>query len=140
MKLLLDTHVLLWALNSKSDSSSDSSGDSSGSKSELSAAVRAEIASEENLVFISIVSLWELCIKESLDKIELPADFYKKLQPAGFEILPVSVHHLKALRRLPLHHRDPFDRMLVAQAQAEQLTLVSRDHEIKKYHLSLLQA
>lgn len=125
MKLLLDTHALLWA-------TSDSNA--------LSAEAREHIASEENIVFVSLVSLWELRIKESLQKIKLPSLFYKNLQPAGFELLPLLLSHIEALGRLPLYHRDPFDRMLVAQARCEQLTLVTRDEEIKKYDVNLLLA
>lgn len=125
MKLLLDTHTLLWAV----------------SKEEfLNEQARQEIASEINVVFVSIASLWEIRIKESLGKIILPPDFYQGIGPSGFEILPITLAHLETLGRLPSHHRDPFDRMLIAQAQCEQLLLVSRDEEIRKYDVSLLQA
>ena len=125
MKLLLDTHVLLWAVSSEAT---------------LSLQSRQEISSEENVVFVSLASLWELRIKESLGKVELPSRFYQSLQPAGFELLPVSLHHIEALGKIPLHHRDPFDRMLIAQAQSDQLLLVTRDEEFKKYEVSLLLA
>lgn len=125
MQILLDTHVLLLALDDPQ---------------ELNKEVRKIIASEENVVFISVISLWELCIKESINKITLPSGFFDKLQPAGFEILPITIHHLKVLKNLPMHHRDPFDRLIIAQAKADQLTLLSRDVEIHKYKVELIKA
>jgi PIN domain nuclease of toxin-antitoxin system len=125
MKLLLDTHALLWAVTNDSS---------------LSAQARDAIASENNVVFVSLASLWELQIKESIGKIKLPVNFYEELGPAGFELLPLLLEHIQQLRKLPMHHRDPFDRMLVAQAQCDQLLLVTRDEEIRKYGLSVLRA
>ena len=125
MKLLLDTHTLLWAVSAENS---------------LAPQAQKEITAEENIVFVSLASLWEIRIKESLGKIKLPPNFYAGLQPAGFELLPISLGHVDALGKLPHHHRDPFDRMLVAQAKCEQLLLVTRDEEIKKYDVSLLLA
>lgn len=125
MKLLLDTCALLWA---------------TGNEARLSDQARAEIGSDENVVYVSLVSLWELRIKESIGKITLPKNFYKKIEPVGFEILPLSLHHIEAVGGLPLHHRDPFDRMLVAQAKVEQLTLVTNDQEMIRYDVSFLRA
>lgn len=123
MRVLLDSHVLLWAL---------------GSERSLNAEARNAVASPENLVFVSIASLWEIKIKESLGKLRLPRAFYKSLQPAGFEILLVDLAHVEALDKLPMHHRDPFDRMLIAQAKAEQMLLITRDAEFKRYKVTLL--
>jgi PIN domain nuclease of toxin-antitoxin system len=124
MKLLLDTHVLLWALTDPQ---------------EIDAGARGKIISPENLVYMSLASLWELQIKESIGKLKLPKDFFDLLEPAGFEPLPVLLGHIKALRRLPLIHRDPFDRILVAQAKSEGITLVTRDPEILRYGASFLR-
>lgn len=125
MKLLLDTCALLWA---------------AGNDSHLSAKARTEIGSDENVVYVSFVSLWELKIKESVGKITLPKNFYKNIEPIGFELLPLALSHIEAVGHLPLHHRDPFDRMLVAQAKVEQLTLVTNDQEIIRYDISFLEA
>lgn len=125
MKVLLDTHALLWAVTSPGN---------------LSAPARATIGSDNNIVYAGIVSLWELRIKESSGKIQLPDDFYKSLSDNGFEILPITLAHIMALGHLTFHHRDPFDRMLVAQAQVEQLLLITRDDDIKKYGVNFLQA
>ena len=124
MKLLLDTHALLWALSKPK---------------QLSAAARAEIISSDNLVYVSLSSLWELQIKESIGKLILSKNFLDEIEASGFEQLPILADHIRALRRLPLIHRDPFDRMLVAQAQSEELTLVTRDTEILKYEASFLR-
>ena len=125
MKFLLDTHTLLWAVSDEK---------------KLSAEARKCIGYSANLVFVSLVSLWELRLKESLKKIKLPTDFYKSLMPAGYEILPLTLAHIETFGYLPLYHRDPFDRMLVAQAQVEQLILVTRDSELEKYEINLLKA
>ena len=125
MKLLLDTHTLLWAVSSEK---------------KLSSQARKEIMSSENIVFVSLASLWELKIKESLNKVKLPKNFYKGLQPGGFELLSVTLDHIEYLDKLPPHHRDPFDRMLVSQAKFEQLLLVTRDEEIQKYPVDILPA
>jgi len=125
MKVLLDTHTLIWAVLAPKN---------------LSDQARAAIGADENVVFVSMASLWELRIKEGVKKINLPADFYNALPDKGFELLSVSLPHICELGRLPHYHRDPFDRMLVAQARSEQLILVTRDEEIKKYPISCLMA
>lgn len=125
MRLLLDTHALLWAVTDPN---------------ELAAEARAQIGSGEVAVFVSLVSLWELRIKESIGKLALPEGFYASLQPAGYDLLPVSLEHIDAYGRLPLLHRDPFDRMLVAQASTDRLTLVSRDPDVARYGIAVLKA
>ncbi|MBF0493421.1 MAG: type II toxin-antitoxin system VapC family toxin [Deltaproteobacteria bacterium] len=125
MKLLLDTHTLLWATSDEK---------------KLSTEIRDQIANPGNIVFVSLVSLWELRIKESIKKINLPRHFYQSLIPAGYEILSLTLAHLEAYAHLPLYHRDPFDRMLVAQAKLEQLVLLTRDPELEKYDVHLLKA
>ncbi|OGQ08050.1 MAG: twitching motility protein PilT [Deltaproteobacteria bacterium RIFCSPLOWO2_12_FULL_40_28] len=125
MKLLLDTHVLLWALSSKHD---------------LSTLVREALESDSNVIFVSLASLWELKIKEGLGKVHLPKNFYSSLEPAGYELLPIQLGHIEGIGKLPPHHRDPFDRLLIAQAKAEQLLLATRDENIKKYDVNILWA
>ena len=126
MRYLLDSHAMLWAL---------------GNAEELSADARGVIAENDNRLFISMATLWELSIKVNIGKLEVPEQFFEQLEPAGFEILPLSQQHLAEYRRLPLNdHRDPFDRLLVAQAKVEQLTLISRDEELHQYDLQMLRA
>jgi PIN domain nuclease of toxin-antitoxin system len=118
VKILLDTHLLLWWLE---DSRS------------LSAAARELIREPQNAVFISAVSLWEIWLKESLGKLRLPDDFEAKLEDEPFENLPLSATHARQVASLPWHHRDPFDRMLVAQAQTEKLALLTADDRLAAY-------
>jgi PIN domain nuclease of toxin-antitoxin system len=123
MRFLVDTHALLWAL---------------GEPSTLSQAARDAIADPSNLIVVSSVSLWECAIKASIGKLDLPEDFFDSIPEAGYEVMPIRISHLNVYRTLPMHHRDPFDRMLVAQARAEALTLISRDPEIAKYDIEIL--
>ena len=125
LRLLLDTHVLLWWL---------------ADDRKLKARVRSVLADPENLVFVSAASIWELRIKEGLGKVDLPTDFEETLDAQSFEQLSVTAAHAHALRDLPLHHRDPFDRMLVAQAGLEGLTIVSHDDALKAYGVPLIFA
>ena len=118
MRILLDTRVLLWWLE--------------GSPS-LSAQARELIRDPENTVFVSAVSLWEIWLKQSLGKLRLPVDFTGRLAAESFESLPLLASHPRQVSLLPWRHRDPFDRMLIAQATVEGLALVSRDAEIRRY-------
>ena len=118
MRLLLDTHLLLWWVAN------------SGSLSEQAGAL---ISDPENTVFVSAVSLWEIWLKESLGKLRVPADFEDKLASESFENLPLTGPQTRQVARLPWHHRDPFDRMLVAQAQVDGLTLLTADHRVSAY-------
>lgn len=122
-RLLLDTHTLLWAL---------------ASPSELRPQARTAIAEPENLVHVSIASLWECTIKASIGKLDLPDDFFAVIQRGGYRLLPIQVADLDELRTLPMHHRDPFDRLLVAQARVLGLTLLTRDNAISQYDVRLL--
>ena len=125
MNLLLDTHVLLWWLNDQPI---------------LSKKSRAAIAEGKNLVFVSAVVVWEIRIKEALGKLEIPRNFKRVLESQPFEMLDVTVEHAHAVKDLPAHHRDPFDRMLVAQAKVEGFTLLTHDARLKKYQVSLMEA
>ncbi|MBM3775369.1 MAG: type II toxin-antitoxin system VapC family toxin [Acidobacteria bacterium] len=118
MRLLLDTHLLLWWL--------------AGSPS-LSGKARALISDSENTVFASAVSLWEIWLKESLGRLRLPADFEERLAEESFESLPLTAAQTRQLALLPWRHRDPFDRMLVAQARVESLTLLTADPLVSGY-------
>lgn len=118
MRILLDTHILLWWLD---DSPS------------LSAQARELIRDPENTVFVSAVSLWEIWLKQSLGKLRLPRDFTERLAAEAFESLPLLPSHPRQVSRLPWRHRDPFDRMLVAQAQVEKLVLLTADEALSAY-------
>lgn len=123
MKILLDTHVLVWALSSPE---------------RIKPKVQDLLVDTDNIVFVSIASLWELQIKKSLNKISLPDDFISQLQENGFELLDINYKHIAKLDELPLIHRDPFDRMLVAQTIHENLSLVTNDLEIMKYNIKII--
>lgn len=127
MKLLLDTHILLWFI--------------AGSAS-LSQSARSLIEDVSNEKFVSIASIWETAIKVSIGKMSLSAPFEvlfpHQLQINGFELLPVKVEHTFAVTTLPFHHRDPFDRLLIAQAIEEKITLVSADEIFDDYGVTRL--
>lgn len=123
MRLLLDTHVLLWWL---------------GDDPALGEIARAVIADPANLILLSAASVWEIRIKQAIGKLDLPADFAEVLAEQAFEPLAVTVSHAHAVKELPLLHRDPFDRMLVAQARIERLTILTRDHLIMQYDVPTL--
>jgi PIN domain nuclease of toxin-antitoxin system len=125
MKLLLDTHALLWAL---------------AQPERLSGEARAAIADARNAVFVSAASSWEIEIKTALGKLRTPPDLEAQLTERRFLELPIRLKHALALRRLPLHHRDPFDRMLVAQAMVEGLTLVTSDEQVLAYSTPTMRA
>lgn len=118
MRLLLDTHLLLWWL---------------GKSPSLSRQARALVSATENAVFISTVSLWEIWLKQSLGKLRLPSSFEDRLAAESFETLTLTAPHARRVALLPWHHRDPFDRMLVAQAQVEGLILLTADSHVAAY-------
>ena len=123
--LLLDTHTFLWFMSDPS---------------RLSEKVNSELENADD-VYISIASFWEMAIKSSLGKLKLPAsiaDMMKDCEKLDFSILPIRGPHLERLQGLPWHHRDPFDRLLICQAQEENLTLVTVDENIVKYDVSTI--
>ena len=123
MNLLLDTHVLLWWLNDHPN---------------LSRRAKTAISDGQNLVFVSAAVIWEIQIKRALGKLKIPANFRKVLEQQEFEPLDITAEHAYAVTDLPPHHRDPFDRILVAQAKVEGLTIVTRDNQIKKYKIPVI--
>lgn len=124
MRLLLDTHALLWWLADEG----------------LSAQARDAIADPANLVMVSAVSAWEISIKKALGKLTAPDDLEQQVQAGGFTALPISIAHGIAAGQLARHHEDPFDRMLIAQAIAEGLAIVTRDKRFEDYGVALLSA
>lgn len=125
MNLLLDTHAVLWWLDDDPT---------------LSDAARAGISDPENTVYLSAVAVWEMRIKQGIGKLDLPDDFEEVLDGQAFSKLPVSVDHAHTIAGLPVIHRDPFDRMLVAQAVVEGMTIVTRDRRIAEYGVDVLLA
>jgi len=116
-RVLLDTHLLLWAMSEPK---------------RLPAAARRRIAAAD--VFVSAASIWEVSIKVALGKLEVsPEELLAEIEPAGFQMLPVTGEHAAAVARLPPLHRDPFDRILIAQAKTEPLVLLTNDAELSKY-------
>ena len=127
MNLLLDTHTLIWFLEDDP---------------KLSASARAAIGDAENRSHVSDATAWEVCIKVSLGKLKTPVPFEElfpaRVESLGFHVLPIRHLHLHAALHLPWHHRDPFDRLLIAQAQVEGLTRVSCDPEFPTYGVPVL--
>ncbi|MDE0137908.1 MAG: type II toxin-antitoxin system VapC family toxin [bacterium] len=124
MRLLVDSHVALWWLE--------------GSPS-LGPACRNSIERADQ-VFFSAVTPWELGIKKALGKVSFPDGLTDRLEAEGFEALSISPRHAEQAAALPPHHRDPFDRMLVAQAQLEALALVTADRVLHPYDVSMIEA
>ncbi len=124
MRLLLDTHALLWWLADEG----------------LTTEARDAIADPANLVAVSAASAWEISIKKALGKLAAPDDLEQQVQTGGFLPLPISIAHGVAAGQLPYHHEDPFDRMLIAQAHIEGLTIVTRDKRFDVYGVALLPA
>ena len=118
MRLLLDTHVLLWWL---------------GNSPSLGKAAKRLISESENTVFVSAVTLWEVWLKVSVGKLRVPDDFEERLRTDSFEILPLTAAHARRVAGLAWHHRDPFDRMLVAQAEEDRLVLLTADETLRAY-------
>ena len=123
MNLLLDTHVLLWWL---------------ADSAELKDDARTAIVDAGNTVWVSAASAWEISIKRALGKLKAPANLEGAVTRSGFSPLPITLSHAEAAGRLPRHHDDPFDRMLIAQASAENLTIVTHDKRFQRYKVTLL--
>ena len=119
-RYLLDTHTLLWWLSDDS---------------QLGERCRHFVSDPRNQIFVSAASTWEISIKIALGKLEAPADMDSAVEDEGFSKLPISLYHGQLAGQLPPIHRDPFDRMLVAQAQSEGLILITADETIPQYKL-----
>lgn len=116
-------HILLWWLDDNSA---------------LSAQARAAIADSDNLIILSAAVIWEIRIKQTIGKLDIPSDFYDVTKQQGFEIISITLDHAYAAGDLPLHHRDPFDRILIAQAKLEGFTIITHDAIFKKYQIPIL--
>jgi len=125
MDLLLDTHTFIWFIN----------GDSS-----LPEQIRLDVKNIDNRCFISIASLWEMGIKLSLNKLQLKSDFNRiaeLLTNNDIQILPITFEHIQELLKLQFHHRDPFDRIIIAQGITEKLLVLTKDENFNKYRVKI---
>jgi len=125
LQLLLDTHAFLWWL---------------GDDPKLGPQARATIGDGGNAVFVSAASAWEIAVKRASGKLDAPGDIAAWIAKSDFSELPIEVEHAIAAAELPRHHTDPFDRMLIAQARLEELTLVAHDDELARYDVAILDA
>ena len=123
--MLLDTNALLWSLLEKQ---------------RLSPSTLDAIGDEANDVFVSVVSVWEVEIKRAKGRLHVPLEIEPTLTAQRFRSLPVTLRHAQAVESLPRHHRDPFDRMLVVQAQLEGMTLVTSDRTMRRYPIATMPA
>jgi len=126
MKILLDTHAFLWFL---------------GGNSDLSKQAKTLIENQENEIYISIASFWEIAIKNSLGKLTLDISFTELKAEAiknKFQLLPITFEDTSQLNKLPFHHRDPFDRIIISQAKENNLMLVSCDDNFSSYDVNVL--
>jgi PIN domain nuclease of toxin-antitoxin system len=122
VKLLLDTHAALWWL----------SGEPVGAEAER------QLSDESNRVMLSAVVVWEVAIKRSLGKLDAPGNLVDVLLGAGAAPAPITLEHAATVESLPRHHRDPFDRLLVAQATVERAAIVSADPQLRAYDVPVL--
>ena len=125
MNILLDTHALLWWLDDNPT---------------LSKEARSTISDPANVAFISAASIWEIRIKQSLGKLKIPKNFREVLDSQPFEMLDITSEHAHKITSIGNYHRDPFDRMLIAQAMVERFTLISREKNIMKYKVPIVKA
>lgn len=124
-RILLDTHVLLWWLSDDP---------------RLGSEARGLVGDAANSIHVSAASTWEIAIKQGAGKVTAPDDLDGIVDREGFEKLPISLYHGQQAGRLPLLHRDPFDRMLIAQAQAEGLDILTADEQIPRYGVHTIDA
>lgn len=118
MKYLLDTCVLIWAIQ--------------GDRAQLGS-LASKIEDTSIPAFASIISYWEIIIKQALNKITVPDNFIQLVEKSGFKWLSLELHHLEALKQLPLYHHDPFDRLIVSQTIADKFELLTTDKLVLKY-------
>jgi len=127
MRCLLDTHTAFWEF---------------ADSPELSEKVKSAIDDSGNDIFVSIVSAWEIAVKRSLDREKTPlcsvTEFFDEIAASGFRLLPIEPRHVRLIETLPYHHRDPFDRILIATAISEDMTFLSADENVRKYDVKWL--
>jgi len=123
-RLLLDTNVVVWLLL--------------GERRSVSQAAQRALEDEANEVSVSAVSVWEIAIKRSLRKLEIEDRWPAALRALGFTPMPVTAMHAERVEHLPWHHRDPFDRLLIAQASLEDHAVVSADERLARYGVEVV--
>jgi PIN domain nuclease of toxin-antitoxin system len=123
-RLLVDTNVVVWLLL--------------GDRARVSDVARQALEDERNRVAVSAATVWEIAVKRSVGKLTIQDGWTRALARLGFDALPVTAIHAEAVERLPWHHRDPFDRLLVAQAATERLALVSADARLAAYEIDVV--
>ena len=123
-RLLLDTHTFLWCLSDVEQLAEDT---------------RATITDPHNDVFVSAITGWEIAVKRAKGRLVAPDNLSALVEERGFTHLPLTFHHAEQAGRLPMHHRDPFDRFLIAQARIEGLLLVTRDGHIRQYDVAIME-
>jgi PIN domain nuclease of toxin-antitoxin system len=123
VRLLLDTHAAIWLLSSDARISEDAVD---------------HFAEETNEVLLSATSVFEIAVKRALGKLEAPTDLVEQMEIVGVRTLPITVEHAAAVEDLPPHHRDPFDRLLVAQATVERAAILSADPALRRYDVNVL--
>ena len=125
MRLLLDTHVVLWWLDDSR---------------RLGVRAKDMISDSDAGVFVSGATACEIAQKAAIGKLRVPNDFVERIAAHDFTELPITLRHGMATKDLPLHHKDPFDRLLIAQARCEGLTLVTADRQLSSYDVPILDA
>lgn len=124
MRYILDTNVFLWALNNHK---------------RLKTSVKEIIVNPDNEIFVSVVAAWEISIKlKTNPSFKLRVSIKRAFELSGFEILDINLEHVLSMHKLPLYHKDPFDRILIAQAKVEDLVLITADRKIKRYKIKTL--
>ena len=124
-RILVDTHALLWRLADSPD---------------LGANAASLLDDPRNAVYVSAAAVWEIGIKRAIGKLKAPDDVISAFECAGFTKLPITAFHAQQAGTLPQHHQDPFDRVMIAQAQAEGLELMTRDEKFPAYGIKLIAA
>lgn len=125
MRVLLDTHVLLWSLEAPERIGGDA---------------RRIFEDRAAVVVVSVASVWEIAIKKRRGQLSAPDDLPEIVSALGHEVLEIRMEHAWQVGTLPLHHRDPFDRLLVAQAQVEDIPLITHDRQLERYDVRIIRA
>lgn len=123
-RFLIDTHIFIWWM---------------GKSTKLSKKLFDLLNNPHNIIFLSTISAWEIILKKDKGKLKVPYDIQGGIEASGFPVLTITLPHILGLQKLPPLHNDPFDRMLIAQAQEENLTLITTDKKMTQYDVSLLK-
>ena len=124
-RYLIDTQVFIWSMENNK---------------RISKNIFLLLKDQQNLIYFSVASIWEMIIKTSKKKLKTPKNIVEVINLAGFLILPINLKHVLSLTSLPAIHQDPFDRILISQSQTENLTLITSDPIIAKYKIKVLKA